>query len=139
MNHFVFIESNTTGTGQIAVQRLLARGDRVTFLTRDRKKYPFLAVTGPGLRVRELDTNSLPEVMAAVRSLKEQEGIDAVFTFSEFYVPTATQVAATLGLRGLDPVAAWKCRHKPTTRQTLRAAGLLTPDFTVLTSNEEAW
>jgi S-sulfo-L-cysteine synthase (3-phospho-L-serine-dependent) len=138
MNHFVFVESNTTGTGQLAVQRLIARGDRVTFLTRSRAKYPFLALADSGLQVIELDTNSLPAVWETMRAIQEVENIDAVLTFSEFYVCMVAELAAALGLPGLNAAAAQTCRHKPTTRSTLRAAGLLTPEFQLLTSNPEA-
>ena len=40
--HYLFVESNTTGTGALAVTRLLERGARVTFLARHPEKYPFL-------------------------------------------------------------------------------------------------
>ena len=43
MKRFLFVESNTTGTGKLAVERLLAAGHHVTFLTRTPAKYPFLA------------------------------------------------------------------------------------------------
>src|SRR5216683_1269841 len=85
MKRFVFVESNTTGTGGIAVQRLLARGHRVTFLTRTRGKYPFLRQAGTSLCVQELDTNDLPVLLAFLREVQRQEGIDAILTLSEFY------------------------------------------------------
>lgn len=138
MKHFVFVESNTTGTGQIAVQRLVAQGDRVTFLTRSRAKYPFLASSGSGIQVKELDTNRLPTLLAALRAIGEDENIDAVLTFSEFYVCIVAQLATVFGLAGLNPTAAQTCRHKPTTRETLRNAGLLTPDFHLLGPKEDA-
>jgi cysteine synthase A len=139
MKHFIIVESNTTGTGAIVVQRLLDRGYRVTFLTRERGKYPFLAQPHPLLRVREIDTNSLASLLETVNDIKDREGVDAIFTSSEFYVPTVAQLAGSLGLRGLDPVAAQICRHKPSTRKALRLAGLLTPDFKVITTEKEAW
>lgn len=138
MKHFVFVESNTTGTGQIAVERLLARGNRITFLTRSRTKYGFLANSKAGLSVLELDTNDRSAVLGAMRTIHALEGVDAVLTFSEFYVPTAGEAAMTLGLPGLDPEAARTCRHKPSTRHALRKAGLLTPEFHLVTSPDEA-
>jgi biotin carboxylase len=138
MKHFVFVESNTTGTGQLAVQRLVAQGDRVTFLTRSPAKYPFLASSDSRIQVKELDTNSLPTLLAAMRKIGNDEKIDAVLTFSEFYVCLVAELAAVLGLAGLNPRAAQTCRHKPTTREILRGAGLLTPDFHLLGPKENA-
>jgi S-sulfo-L-cysteine synthase (3-phospho-L-serine-dependent) len=122
----------------MAVQRLLAGGHRVTFLTRTRQKYPFLAPAHPGLQVGELDTNSLPIVLDAIRAIQAREGVDVILTFSEFYVCCVAEVAARLGFRGPEPRSTRTCRHKPATRQALRAAGLLTPDFCLLTSEEKA-
>ncbi|HLJ27388.1 MAG TPA: ATP-grasp domain-containing protein [Candidatus Angelobacter sp.] len=138
MNHFVFVESNTTGTGQIAIQKLLARGDQVTFLTRNPAKYPFLDLVGPEIKVKELDTNDLPGVLQAVHKIQAKQHVDAVLTFSDFYVSIVTELAAALGLPGLHPMAAQACRYKPATRRTLRDAGLLTPEFHLVVSKEEA-
>lgn len=138
MKHIVFVESNTTGTGGIAVQKLLARKQRVTFLTRTPKKYPFLSDTSAGLCVKQLDTNSFPVLLSALREIQVGEGIDGVLTLSEFYVPLVAQLAKALGLPGLDPVAAQVCRHKPSTRKALSAAGMLTPEFYLLTCEAEA-
>jgi S-sulfo-L-cysteine synthase (3-phospho-L-serine-dependent) len=138
MNHFVLVESNTTGTGAIIVERLLSRGDCVTFLTRTPGKYPFLALTDPGLQVRNVDTNCFAAVIKAIQEIHSQKIVNAVVTTSEFYVPLVAQVATALGLPGLDPAAAKICRHKPSTRKTLQAAGLLTPDFYLVNSEREA-
>src|SRR5438552_9789197 len=125
MNHFIVIESNTTGTGAIIIENLLSHGNQVSFLTRAPAKYPFLSTIDPRLKLVEVDTNSFPAVMRAIQELQARGNVNAVSTSSEFYVPIAAQVAAALGLPGLDPVAARICRHKPSTRQRLRDAGLL--------------
>jgi S-sulfo-L-cysteine synthase (3-phospho-L-serine-dependent) len=138
MNHFVLIESNTTGTGAIIVERLLARGDSVTFLTRTPEKYPFLAFKDPSLEVMDVDTNCFASVIQVIQEIHSRKPVNAVVTTSEFYVPLVAQVATALGLPGLDPVAAQTCRHKPSTRKKLRAAGLLTPDFYLVTGEKEA-
>ncbi|HVR21727.1 MAG TPA: ATP-grasp domain-containing protein [Candidatus Polarisedimenticolia bacterium] len=138
MKHFVFVESNTTGTGGIAVQRLLAGDHRVTFLTRTPKKYPFLERGGLNLRIREVDTNDLPLLLAVLGEAQREEGIDAVLTLSEFYVPAVAELAAALGLPGLNPEAARVCRHKPSTRRVLANAGMRTPEFHLLDSKTQA-
>ncbi len=134
--HFLFVESNTTGTGGVAVTRLLAAGERVTFLARRPAQYPFLPIAAPGLNVVEMDTNDL----AAVERRVAQElvhGLDAALTFSEFYVATVAEVAVRHGLRYLAPAAARTCRDKAATRRALAAAGRATPRFRLVASAAE--
>lgn len=133
--HFLFVESNTTGTGALAVTRLLESGARVTFLAREPGKYPFLAAPAPGLSIAVLDTNDIDAVAAYVR---QQSGLDAVLTFSEFYVAIVAEVAERYGYRYLSPAAARACRNKFETREALRAAGLAVPEFRLVSSEEEA-
>jgi biotin carboxylase len=137
MSHFVFIESNTTGTGRLAVERLLAQGEQVTFITRQPRKYPFLNPSAPGLRVLELETNDVGALKARVRELKRQASPDALVTFSTFYVPTVAEVAADSGFRYLNPQAAHDCHDKYRSRQVLRRAGLPTPGFWLVTTDEQ--
>jgi len=138
MRHFVFVESNTTGTGRLAVERLLTAGDRVTFLTRSPERYPFLASVVPGLAVQVLETNDAEMVTDAVRELQRRAQVDAVLTFSEFYVTVVADVAVRCGLRGLNPAAARISRDKHATRCALWAASLPTPEFWLLSSEAEA-
>lgn len=137
-DHFLFVESNTTGTGALAVSRLLAGGARVTFLARHPEKYPFLDSASTRLSVIATDTNDVEAVCEEVRGVRRRHKLAAVLTFSEFYVVIAAEVAARLGYRYLSPVAARACRHKFTTREVLRAAGLATPEFRLVTSEVEA-
>lgn len=135
MDHIVFIESNTTGTGGLALERLLERGCRVTFMARRPGIYPFLAKDHANLTLVELETND-PEVLLA--DLARRSKIDGLLTFSEFYVQIVAAVASRLGLRYLGLDAARICRNKFRTRQALRAAGLPTPDFWLLEGEEDA-
>lgn len=138
MTHFVFVESNTTGTGQLAVERLLAAGHAVTFLTRAPGKYAFLSAGAPHLRVDEIETNDVETVVGAVRDLQARGAVDALLTFSEFYVEIVAEAARRLGLRYLNPEAARICREKPRTRRALRQFGLRTPEFWIVGSESEA-
>ena len=139
--HFLFVESNTTGTGALAVTRLLESGAQVTFLARQPGKYPFLAAPAPpapGLSVVVLDTNDIDAVAASVAGVRQQSGLDAILTFSEFYVATVAGVAQRYGYRYLSPSAARACRNKFETRKALQAAGLAVPEFRLVASEEEA-
>ena len=136
--HFLFVESNTTGTGALAVARLLESGARVTFLARQPYKYPFLSAPAPGLAVVVLDTNDVDAVAAYVANVRQQRRLDAILTFSEFYVAIVAEVAERYGYRYLSPAAARTCRNKFETRKALRAAGLAVPEFRLVASEEEA-
>lgn len=138
MSHFVFVESNTTGTGQLAVERLLAGGHAVTFLTRAPAKYAFLGGGTSGLEVIEVETNDLEAVVGTIDGLRARRAVDALLTFSEFYVVIVADAAARLGFRYLDPEAARICREKPRTRLVLRQFGLRTPAFRIVRSEAEA-
>jgi cysteine synthase A len=138
MSHFVFVESNTTGTGRIAVSRLLSRGDEVTFLTRARAKYPFLASPQAGLRVLDVETNDVTAVVEEIRNLQWSSRVDALMTFSEFYVSIVAEAAKALGYPCLDPAAAGTCRNKYLTQAALRSAGLPTCDFFLVSTEFEA-
>lgn len=139
---FVFVESNTTGTGMIAIDRLLDGGHDVTFLTRTPEKYAFSAAAcrraHERFAVEMIDTNNLDVVREAIRDRQARHGVDALMTFSEFYVEIVAETAASLGLRALGPEAARRCRDKSRTRRALRDARLPTPDFWLVSSESEA-
>lgn len=138
MSHFVFVESNTTGTGCVAVERLLADRHCVTFLTRTPAKYAFLANESPLLEVVEIDTNDVESVTRAVGARQARLTVDAILTFSDFYVAIVAEAAARLGLRYLNPETARTCREKPRTRLALGLAGMPTPESWVLSSEADA-
>lgn len=137
--HFVFVESNTTGTGALAVGRLLEQGSRVTFLTRSPDRYPFLRRRQPGLTVIEIETNDSDEVSRQVGRLADGPGpVDSLLTFSEFYVPVVAEVAARWGLPFLRPESARTCRDKAETRRVLDEHGFPVPRYRTVRSVEEA-
>ena len=127
---YVFVESNTTGTGAIALRMLRARGEDVTFVTRDRARYPFL----DDVRVIDADTNDFASLLSCVSKLTP----DAVVTFSTFYVATVARLAAHLGLRFLNEHTASTCHDKIAARRALAAAGLPNPSFWEITSPADA-
>lgn len=136
--HYLFIESNTTGTGAIAIDSLLSAGHRVTFLARDRKRYPFLDAARTGLRIVETETNEPSELTRFVRQLRADGAIDGVATFSTFYVSTVAIIAADLGLPFLNERTARICHDKVAARRALAEAHLPNPRFWEITSDAEA-
>ncbi|OIK26860.1 pyridoxal-phosphate dependent enzyme [Streptomyces malaysiense] len=129
--HLVFVESNTTGTGMLALE--LARGDLGTvpvLLTGDPDRYRGLAKTGA--EVIRCDTNSDAALRAAVQDRFRREEIAGITTTSDFYVPAAARLARWLGLPGNPPRAVAACRDKSALRALLETAGVRQPRYAVV-------
>lgn len=121
--NFVFIESNTTGTGHLCVHRARQRGFRVLFLTARPELYPFLSaeLSAPHV-IDTTDENAICEVL-------EGEGdIEGVMSTSEYFIETAARVAARLSLVGPDAEAVRTCRHKGRFVRALERAGVNVPE-----------
>ncbi|AGS67144.1 pyridoxal-phosphate dependent enzyme [Streptomyces collinus] len=129
--HLVFVESNTTGTGMLALD--LARdtlGTEPVLLTGDPGRYRGLEATGA--EVIRCDTNSDAALRAALQDRFRREEIAGVTTTSDFYVPAAARLARWLGLPGNPPEAVTACRDKSALRALLRRAGVHQPRYAVV-------
>jgi biotin carboxylase len=135
---FAFIESNTTGTGRIAIERLLAAGHDVTLFARTPSLYPFLDRLS-AVRLIEAETNDVSRLAPALdREVGEHGRLDGLLTFSTFYVETTARLAARCALRHLNARTAALCHHKPAFRRAMQAAGAAGPAFWIATSHDEA-
>ncbi|MGM9334570.1 pyridoxal-phosphate dependent enzyme [Streptomyces murinus] len=134
--HLVFVESNTTGTGMLALE--LAREELGTvpvLLTGDPDRYRGLAATGA--EVIRCDTNSDAALRAAVQDRFRREEIAGITTTSDFYVPAAARLARWLGLPGNPPEAVTACRDKSALRALLEGAGVRQPRYAVVRDASE--
>ncbi|MFE3288729.1 pyridoxal-phosphate dependent enzyme, partial [Streptomyces sp. NPDC059233] len=95
LRHLLFVESNTTGTGMLALDRARELGTVPVLLTADPDRYRGLAETGA--EVVRCDTNSDAALRAAVQERFRREEIAGVTTTSDFYVPAAARIAQWLG------------------------------------------
>ncbi|WZV76744.1 hypothetical protein AAFM48_16575 [Burkholderia pseudomallei] len=98
MKTFVFIESNTTGTGRLCLQKALLRGFDVLFVTSRPQLYPFLQEE---MVVPLVADTADPQRIAD--ALAPYAGIAGIFSTSEYYIETAATVATRLGLPAADP------------------------------------
>ncbi|QYC41611.1 Alanine-anticapsin ligase BacD [Nonomuraea coxensis DSM 45129] len=122
--NLVFVESNTTGSGMLALRRAAALGLTPVLATADPSRYRGLAATGARTLVCDTGGDGL------AGTLREQVGdLAGVTTTSEFYVTLAARAAAELGLPGNPPQAMAACRDKGRTRRLLAAARLPSPVF----------
>lgn len=116
---FVFIESNTSGTGELFLQEVLKRDMEVLFLTQFPHKYTYLQAN----LVHPLYINTSDEE-EVFNFLAQQERIEAIFSSSELYIEMTSRLAKRLGLRGNNPHAIAICRDKYTLYQKLSECGI---------------
>ncbi|MUV28035.1 ATP-grasp domain-containing protein [Burkholderia thailandensis] len=130
---FVFIESNTTGTGELLVRKALQRGLTPYFLTANRGKYPFL----DAIRVVtvSLDTSDADRVHGFVASL---DGVAGVMSSSEYFIEVASEVARRLGLPTANTEATRICRDKKRLADVLAEHGIDAPRTHALSLDAEA-
>ncbi|CAL2072262.1 pyridoxal-phosphate dependent enzyme [Streptomyces murinus] len=134
--HLVFVESNTTGTGMLALELAREELDTVpVLLTGDPDRYRGLAATGA--EVIRCDTNSDAALRAAVQDRFRREEIAGITTTSDFYVPAAARLARWLGLPGNPPEAVTACRDKSALRALLEGAGVRQPRYAVVRDASE--
>lgn len=124
----LFVESNTTGTGMLALRTADRLGLAPVLLTGRPDRYAGLA--GTGAEVVECDTNDRSALAAAVAGQAALPGgLAGITTTSEFYLVPTAELAAAAGLVGNPPAAMATCRDKSRTRLALAAAGVGQPAF----------
>ncbi|MEM9357502.1 MAG: lyase family protein [Pseudomonadota bacterium] len=128
---FVFIESNTTGSGRLFIETSADSGWEPIVFARDPGRYPFLDEIM--VKRTRADTSDPAEVAAALERLSPA----AVFSSSDRGVELAAQLARKLGLFGADPKAIQTCQDKSRLYAALHAAGLEIPK-TLIAKSEAA-
>ncbi|WP_183158772.1 lyase family protein, partial [Burkholderia pseudomallei] len=129
---FVFIESNTTGTGRLCLQKALLRGFDVLFVTSRPQLYPFLQEE---MVVPLVADTADPQRIAD--ALAPYAGIAGIFSTSEYYIETAATVATRLGLPAADPEAIRTCRDKGRLHRRLRDAGVGVADTEIVSERTQ--
>lgn len=115
----IFLESNTTGTGMLALRTAARLGLDPVLLTSDPGRYLGLAATGA--QVLPCDTNSAAVLAETVLSQRARPA--GVTTTSEFYLAAVAELTERLGLPGNPAAAIRLCRDKASMRQALADSG----------------
>lgn len=118
-------------------------GYQAVFLTNDPARYKKLpnfstALECDGVDLRVADTNTADGVVAAVRPLRDEGTLRAVYTQCDYNVAVTAQAAADLGLPGLNPAAARAARNKLLARRAYQEHGVPSPAYAHATTREEA-
>jgi biotin carboxylase len=134
MSALLIIQPVSAGFG--LVDAALRHGLRPVVLSyqQEDRRIPPSMLDNDAVEVHEVDTNDRAAVIALVDKLAERGDIRGVLPGFEYFVPTAAEVAARLGLPGLAPDVAERVRDKRLMRQALAAAGLDIPQFRVASS-----
>ncbi|MFE7778452.1 pyridoxal-phosphate dependent enzyme [Streptomyces sp. NPDC057445] len=121
----VFVESNTTGTGMLAISRSRDLGLAPVLLTSRPSRYP--GIGEADCEIILCDTNRADALVTTLRAHFAPDELAGVTTTSEFYLEAVASLAASLGLPGNPPAAVAACRRKSATRRLLTDAGLPQP------------
>lgn len=105
---FLFVESNTTGTGELLMKRARALGFEPYLVTRNRARYPFLKDSAAP-QVIEAETGSPDDVIGMASKIGRLKGI---YSSSDYFVETASRAARAMGLPAANPEAIVTCRNK---------------------------
>jgi biotin carboxylase len=134
-NKLLFVESNTTGTGMLALKKARSWGLIPIFLCNKPERYLGLEETGSEVIV--CDTNDIEELKKTIAKRLNIEEICGVATTSEFYLEAVAELATHYGLPGNPPEAMRTARNKSLTRLALEKAGVGQPRFAIVKSRED--
>ncbi|TAK77352.1 MAG: ATP-grasp domain-containing protein [Gammaproteobacteria bacterium] len=130
---FVFLESNTTGTGELLILKALTKNLFPIFITNNPKKYSFLPLEEVELIL--LDTSNKEIILDY---LLKVENIIGIYSASDYYIETAAWLANKLELPGADPEVIKRCRNKYNLYQLLISVGIDCPQTKIIFDIEEA-
>lgn len=105
---FLFVESNTTGTGELLLKRARALGFEPYLVVRNRARYPFLKDSAAP-QVIEAETRNPDDVIGVASKIGRLKGI---YSSSDYFVETASRAATAMGLPAANPEAIVICRNK---------------------------
>ncbi|MER8874666.1 lyase family protein [Mesorhizobium sp. M0814] len=128
-NSFLFVESNTTGTGELLLKRARSLGFEPYLVTRNPSRYPFLAECGA--RVIEAETRNPDEI---IRIAAKLAGLAGIFSSSDYFVESASRVAKAIGLPAARPEAIANCRNKWKQVTELRRQSISVPETRLVSS-----
>lgn len=126
---FLFVESNTTGTGELLMKRARALGFEPYLVTRNPARYPFLKDSV--VQVIEAETRSPDELIGAAAKLGRLAGI---YSSSDYFVEAASSVATVIGLPAANPEAIATCRNKWKQAAELQRQSIAIPETRLATS-----
>ncbi|WP_066499693.1 ATP-grasp domain-containing protein [Abyssisolibacter fermentans] len=131
----LFIESNTSGTGMLALEKSKKLGYYPVMITNNPKRY--LGLEKIDCQVIECNTNSLVELKNCIEYKFKIDEISGIMTTSEFYIVTVAELTKYFGLPCNSPESMKICRNKAKTRIRLEEVQVRQPKFIIVNSVED--
>ncbi|MET3658072.1 ATP-grasp domain-containing protein [Sporosarcina psychrophila] len=132
LKKILFIESNTTGTGLIAIKKTYSLNYIPVLLTNKPNRY--LGIEEIGCEVIYCDTNNLHDIRTAINKRFHPEELAGITTTSEYYIQTVAMLTSFYNLPGNTQQSMKICRDKSLTRQQLKKNGIDQPNFEIINS-----
>jgi biotin carboxylase len=133
---FVFVESNTSGTGRLFARTAVQLGYCPVVFAKDPSLYPYLQEDQ--VDFAQVDTNNLDALISRIGTLEKRAKVAGIYSSSEYFIEIAARLADLCGLPGVNHAAVSASRNKYLQRQYLQRAGISAPDFRSATSTKEA-
>ncbi|MBI2508151.1 ATP-grasp domain-containing protein [Candidatus Woesearchaeota archaeon] len=131
--YFVFIESNTSGTGRIFAQAAKDKGFNPVLLAGDISRYHY--AKEDNLEFIKVNTQNETDLLNTCKKLKNVAG---VLSSSEYFIEMAAIISKKLNLPGVNPDAIKNCRDKSLQRIILQENNIGIPKFYVCESEKES-
>ncbi|PDQ22631.1 argininosuccinate lyase [Mesorhizobium sanjuanii] len=126
---FLFVESNTTGTGELLMKRARLLGFETYLVTRNPARYPFLKDSVA--QVIEAETRSLDELVGVAAKLR---GLAGIYSSSDYFVEAASSAATEMGLPAANSEAIATCRNKWRQAAELQRQSITIPETRLATT-----
>ncbi|WP_260398969.1 ATP-grasp domain-containing protein [Peribacillus simplex] len=123
MKKLLFVESNTTGTGMLALQQAKELGYEPVLLTNDPLRYTGLAKQGS--TVIQCNTNKIQDVLQAIHTHMVKDQLAGITTTSEFYIEMVALLNEHFEFKGNPSEVVRKIRNKASVRTVLNASQTL--------------
>lgn len=135
-SHFLFVESNTSGTGAVFAKTAHELGYKTVLISSNPSKYGY--ADQPWLQLEICDTYDSSALLKLSRRLELITPIAGVFSSSEYFIEKAAELAFALGLCGPNAAKVGACRDKTIQRQTVATLGIDDLGYSVADSAAEA-
>lgn len=130
---FIFIESNTSGTGELLLYKACEKNLVPIFITSNPKKYAFLPIEN--LTVLVLDTDDRNTLLNAILHI---ENVQGVYSSSDYFIETASWLAKKLKLLGTHFQTVKICRNKNQFYEAISMGEFNTPKTTCFSDEPAA-
>ena len=132
----VFIESNTTGTGEIFGKYAKEMGVTPVLITNDKKRYS--SFFEKNFEIIIADTNDKEKILKICKNILLKDKIIGIWSSSQFYIFTAAYISEKLNLPGPPSSAIKNSMNKFLQKEILKDKKVPISDYKKVKSEKEA-